>query len=81
MILRKASGDAVVDDHALLTDQYGIAGASHRLLNEPIGIEAIHELSSVGTAKLNTPQGADVDHADASSHRRHLLGHATLFVL
>ena len=65
----------------MLTHQYGIAGASHRLFKKPIGIEAIHELGGVGTAQLDTTQGADVNRADASSHRRDLLGHATLFVV
>ena len=81
MILRKTRGDAIVDDHTLLTDQYGIAGASHGLLQEPVGIEAIHELGSVGTAELDTTQGADVDHANARPHRHDLLGHTAQLVI
>ena len=81
MILREPRCDAIVDDHTLLTDQYRVAGASHGLLKEPIGVEAIHELGGIGAAQLDTSQGADVDHADADSHRRHLLGHAALFVV
>jgi hypothetical protein len=81
MILCKTRGDAIVDDHTLLTDQYGIAGASHGLLQEPVGIEAIHELGSVGTAELDTTQSADVDHAYARPHRHDLLGHTAQLVI
>jgi hypothetical protein len=54
MILCKTRGHAIVNNNTLLTDQYGIAGASHGLLKEPIGIEAIHELGSIRAAKLDT---------------------------
>ena len=80
MILREARGHPIINNHALLTHQYGIAGASYGLLEKPIGVKAIHELGGVRTAQLDAPQGADVDHADAGSHRRNLFGHAALFV-
>ena len=81
MVLCKTRGDAVVDDHTLLADQYGIAGASHGLLQESIGIEAIHELGGVRAAQFDTPQGANIDHTDAGSHCHALFGHPALFIV
>ena len=81
MILREARGHAIVNDHTLLTHQYGVAGPSDRLFEKPIGIEAIHKLSGVGTTKLEPTQGADVDHTDARSHRCDLRGHAKQLVI
>ena len=80
MILREPRSHAIVNNNTLLTHQYGIASASHRLLKKPIGIEAIHELGSVGAAKLDTTQGADVNDPDTRPHRLNLLGHAAKLV-